>query len=327
MASPPRLAFPGTTVIITTRIQSGLPFVCNPLMEFILYGILARAQHLFPLVVCHFVIMGNHIHLIIVIKNPDDLPAFMNLYKTEVAHAINQLLGRRQISVWHEGYDGQTILTLDDVLEKIVYIYTNPQAANLVDTIEEYPGVSSWEMYSTGKFKRKCPRIRRPAVQKLKRTHLSLAEATALRDDLASRCKKYHFFTLTPDAWLDSFGITDPEERRSLNESLIERIRAREAELREARLAAKKCCIGRERLMLQPINKSFTPKTFGRRMWCISRDKEKRISFIKSVKALITEAREVRNRWKVGDYSVPYPLGLFPPSMPKLGNLLPSALD
>lgn len=327
MPSPPRLALPGTTALITTRIQSGLPLVCNPLIELILYSALARSQHLFPLTICHFIVMGNHIHLIVVIKNPDDLIRFMNLFKTETSHAINRLLGRRQISVWCDGYDAQPILTLDDALEKIVYIYTNPQSAGLINSMEEYPGASSWGMFQSGNLKEKCPHVRRPAVKKLKRFALSLSQATALRDELESGCSRDHFFTLTPDAWLDSFKIKDPEERKSLNKDLLQRIRTRESELRETRISEKKLCLGRERLIAQPMDKPHTPTKFGRRMWCISRDIEKRISFIHSIKLLLSEAKSVRERWKVGDFSVPYPLGLFPPSMPKLGNLLPSALD
>ena len=40
------------------------------------------------------------------------------------------------------------------------------------------------------------------------------------------------------------------------------------------------------------------------------------------LKDLYSKGKEVLKNWKNGDYSVPYPLGLYPPSMPKLGELL-----
>ena len=41
----------------------------------------------------------------------------------------------------------------------------------------------------------------------------------------------------------------------------------------------------------------------------------------KIFKALMQKARAVRELWKLGDVTVPYPPGLYPPSMPKLANV------
>jgi hypothetical protein len=38
----------------------------------------------------------------------------------------------------------------DDILNKMVYAYTNPSAANLVDTVEEWPGVTTFEATLSG---------------------------------------------------------------------------------------------------------------------------------------------------------------------------------
>jgi hypothetical protein len=47
-----------------------------------------------------------------------------------------------------------------------------------------------------------------------------------------------------------------------------------------------------------------------------------RVQFIKFFRALMETARAIRKRWHLGDITVPYPPGLFPPSMPKLANAL-----
>jgi hypothetical protein len=54
----------------------------------------------------------------------------------------------------------------------------------------------------------------------------------------------------------------------------------------------------------------------------MSENRDLRIRFIQFLKSLFAEARSIRERWKVGDYSLPYPLGLYPPSMPKLAEPL-----
>jgi hypothetical protein len=41
-----------------------------------------------------------------------------------------------------------------------------------------------------------------------------------------------------------------------------------------------------------------------------------------SVKSLIEKAKEVYKRWLDGDFSVAYPLGLYPPNLPKQAHLI-----
>jgi hypothetical protein len=64
MSRPPRLLFPQTVTLLTTRVQQGLPFVHAPLMEMILWSALALAQDSHNLKIISFVIMGNHMHII-----------------------------------------------------------------------------------------------------------------------------------------------------------------------------------------------------------------------------------------------------------------------
>jgi hypothetical protein len=47
-------------------------------------------------------------------------------------------------------------------------------------------------------------------------------------------------------------------------------------------------------------------------------------SFISLVRYLRAQARNVRMNWLRGDYSEPFPVGLFPPCQPILANLLPA---
>ncbi len=84
----------------------------------------------------------------------------------------------------------------------------------------------------------------------------------------------------------------------------------------------KKRVIGRKRLLRQRITLDYRPERSGRRMWCLSEKRSVRVRFIEEFKGLLRLARRVYERWHLGDYSVPYPLGLFPPSQPRLCELL-----
>jgi REP element-mobilizing transposase RayT len=319
MPSPPRILLPDYPVFITSRVEEGLPFVATALMRLIIESILARGQSLFDVAICHLLLMGNHLHLLMLVRDPDRVAAFMNYFKTETGHAINRLLGRRKRTVWVDGYDGVPVLTVEDVIKQIAYIYTNPQKAGLVERIEEYPGFSTWGMYQSGNTSFSVPWVHRNAIPRRLLTTGGDALLTKLKDSEVPA----HTFTLQPNAWMKLFGIEDTEEISQINGMILEQVRENENELIRERLVARQRCLGAERLKSQPINKPFSPKKFGRRMWCVCRNMPLRVRFIKYIKELLTKAKEVASLWRHGDTSVPYPLGLFPPRFPRLANLIP----
>src|SRR5688572_22422109 len=126
MPAPPKVILPKRLIFVSTRMETGLPLVCTSYMEAIIWGIIARAQVLYPVKVCAVVVMCNHIHILIAVEDPSDVVGFMDRVKTETSHAINRLLGRRQRTVWCDGYDSSTVLTVNDAIEKFIYLYTNP---------------------------------------------------------------------------------------------------------------------------------------------------------------------------------------------------------
>ena len=296
-------------MLITTRVEEGLPFVCTEVIELILKSILAKAQKLYNIKSCHFMILANHIHLLLIVESPDAIAAFMNYFKTESGHAINKLRGRRNRTVWVDGYDAVSILTLEDTIEKIAYIYTNPQKANLVERIEEYPGVSSWKMFSQDELSVEVPRITRPSV------YPGCTVESLTEDSMGQRVE----LTLSPNAWMPLFGVQDSEISQ-INTRINNRIRELEAEFSAKRLKENKKVLGVNRLKRQPIDKPYSPSKFAKRMWCICKDIEIRKNFINSIKVLIDSAKYVYSRWKQGYTSEPYPPGMFPPRFPRLLN-------
>lgn len=309
MPSPPRILPPEYPVLITTRVEEGLPFPCKQIIELIIWSTLAKAQILYGVTLCHFLWMGNHVHMVLIVQCPDSVAAFMNYIKTESAHAINKLRGRRNRTVWVDGYDAVPILTLDDTIEKIAYIYTNPQKANLVEKIEHYPGVSSWGMFSKNELSKEVPRITRPSI------YPSCTVESLTEDSLGKTAQ----FTLSPNAWMPLFGV-QKDSIPDINTRINKRIRALEAEHSETRLRDNRKVLGARRLELQPIDKPYSPSKFSRRMWCICKDLELKKSFINSLKALIDSAKHVYNRWKKGYTRERYPAGMFPPRFPRLVN-------
>src|SRR5215216_5194464 len=93
MPSPPRILLNKTAVFITARVEEGLPFVPTAYLNEIVWSILARAQTLYPVKICHLFLMANHLHFILAVDNPEDIVRFMERFKTETAHMVNRLRG------------------------------------------------------------------------------------------------------------------------------------------------------------------------------------------------------------------------------------------
>ena len=308
----------GAVLFVTFSLEEGLMLLANPLCRTLLQSCLAAAQDLYPVRISGFMINANHVHVLLVVDNPDDVSGFIRHFKTESAHMLNRVLGRRKRTIWCEGYDSPIVLTPTRALIALSYLYSNPAKDNLEESIDKYPGLSSWEMIVNNQAKMRWKRIRRPAVSKIK-TH-NLKAYTREAERLLNDSKEEYTFTLSPNAWLEAFGITDSTEQEAVNKKLIARIRTLEERAANVRKREGKKVMGREKLVRQPISTSYQSKRSGKRMACLSDDVQLRIDFIGYLKDLYAKARTVLERWKSGDYSFPYPLGLYPPSMPKLAE-------
>lgn len=312
----------GSVLFCTFSVEEGLLLLANPLCQAIIKSCLARACELYPVRICHMIVEATHIHLVIVVINPDHVECFFRYFKAESAHMINGLLGRNKKTLWCEGYDSPIVLTPLRALIAIAYLYSNPAKDNLEISIDRYPGFSSWRMFQSGQLTRQWKRVRRPQFTPIPRDANNLRGYTKLAEDILHASREMQTFILEPNAWMEAFGYHSQEEQQRMNEKLLARIRFLEARAERNRVREKKRVIGRDRLLSQVFDTTYRPKRSGRRMWCLSEKRRVRAEFIRFFKALMQSARAVRERWKLGDVTVPYPPGLYPPSMPKLANVL-----
>ena len=312
----------GSVLFCTLSVEEGLLLLANPLCEAIIKSCLARALNLHPVKLCHFVVEATHLHLLLVVVNPDDVDAFIRCFKTESAHMLNRLLGRKKRTVWCEGYDSPIVLTPMRALIAIAYLYANPAKDNLEASIDRYPGFSTWEMFQSGISTAQWKRLRRYHFSPLPKDAHNLRGYTQRANDILAQSDELQTFTLEPNAWLEAFGYRTPAEQQQMNDRLKHRIRLLESRAAVKRERERKRIMGRERLMAQVFDLFYRPQRRGRRMWCLSEKRRVRVQFIKFFRALMETARAIRKRWHLGDITVPYPPGLFPPSMPKLANAL-----
>lgn len=312
---------------LTTSVEQGVLLPANALMRLIVEAALARAQHLHPLTICHYLVEGTHIHMLIVTTDPSLVKDFMERFKTESSHYINALLGRKKRTVWCEDYFCVPILTLSSAMKKVRYIYTNPAKDGLESCIENYPGVSSWRGFRSGRHKKTCPRLHRPMIPYMPEPFYPRNTYKRAVKDLKGRSKSSHTLCIEPNAWMKLFGVTDAAEQDKINNTIFDLIKEEEQRFALQRQAEGKTVLGQAALLEGHLQPDYIPKRSGAKMWCICDIAEIRVRYIAWIKSLKQQAKDVYQRWKMGDFTAQYPPGVFPPAMPKGANMTRLACD
>jgi hypothetical protein len=147
----PRQIIPGRAYLITRRCVQR-QFLLRPdektnqILLYCLGAALARSG----MEVYSFGAMSNHYHLV-VFDVHGRLPEFLRHLNLMTAKALNFRWKRRE-NLWSVEQVSATWLLDDDaVLAKSVYTLVNPSVDDLVERIEDWPGVSSWSAHVHGK--------------------------------------------------------------------------------------------------------------------------------------------------------------------------------
>jgi len=291
-------------------------------MNFIIWGILAKARSMYQIKVCHALFMANHFHMLLVVDNPEHVSEFIRYVKSETAHAVNRLLGRRRKTVWLEGSDTPTVLTSEDVMRYIVYIYLNPVKANLVERIEDYPGISTWKMFFADRTEKLCKKLSRSDIRQLDFASLNMREQEKLHRHYQTIESESFQFVLEPYAWVECFSELEGVDLEDIRNQIIKEVRIGENSCASARRSKGKSVAGPTALRRQSMLKEHVPKKHSRRMICISSDIDLRKEFISGYRYLCEIAMDVYQRWRHGDFRVKIPPGLIAPRMPVLVSAL-----
>jgi hypothetical protein len=263
--------------------------------------------------------MANHVHLMLIVDCPSNTKEFVRYIKAESAHAINRLLGRKKQTVWCEGYDSPAILDADKAIERLIYFYTNPQRANLVESIDDYPNFTTWEAFLNGEDMVSVCRIPRNCIPKLPKSSMSLEEQERVSQLLKYSGREVSILHVEPDAWMECFPELSSEDKDGLRERILRGVRETEEKLNRERT---KPVLGAHALRLQRIICDFQPKKFGIRTICLSSCSELRRRYVSWFKEQQELAREAVRKWTTGTIHT-IPPGFFLPGGILLANVLP----
>jgi putative transposase len=110
---------------------------------------LAVAAQRYPVDVIDFVQMSNHLHDAIYDRH-GNAPAFYEDFHKLLAKCTNALRGR-----WENFFSSEQVCvvrleTREDLIDKLVYIATNPVKDGLVERVDDWPGASGYRALLSG---------------------------------------------------------------------------------------------------------------------------------------------------------------------------------
>ncbi|NDC37878.1 MAG: hypothetical protein EBZ48_07470 [Proteobacteria bacterium] len=273
--------------------------------------------------------MSNHLHLLFVAKDAECGAQFYAELMKKITDYYKRLLGLPYLELWEPGGPVVSrVLDIDKACERVAYIYANPSRADLVDSITQYPGFSTWSGFHSAPleecYTETIPWIRQPTISKLPTRTLTQRQDRLLAEELARAAKTRHDLKVYPNAMFRVFGISDSVEIQRYNQRIFDDIMAREEKFAAKRAKEGKKAVGPAVLLMEQIMKPHTPMRdpSDRKILFHSSCKELAFSFLEQLDAFCAKCREVYVAWRAGDYRVEWPPGAFRPPLRPAANAL-----
>ena len=303
MGRPLRRHEPGQHYLVTTRCHQAR-FFLRPDREFndALLEWLARAQQHFPLLrmlaVC---VLSNHLHL--VVRDEDgELAAWASYFLGHLARAVNRIRGRSGCC-FERRYSAEPILDDEALLDRLVYVVTNPVKAGLCKRVQDWPGVV---LFAPDGEAREIPVSwvdRNP--RRFARIRARLRGESPPKDDA---------FRVQGSLVIDPLPSTDAS--RCDAEAVGAAIEARERELGEERRRAGRKTLGRKRVLSQSWRSAPRQPKRSPRPLCHAADPNLRRRFREGFDEFVSLFSEASERFRLGQTNVSFPDWCYPPGLP-----------
>jgi putative transposase len=164
----PHFQIEGHVYYLTTVVYDRLPIFARPSFVIPLLDSLNYYRYMQEFRLLGYVVMPDHVHLLIWPCGEASVPDFMRDYKEFTAKRIVRQAevegiqtwveafrqggletGRSKNKVWQDGYWDKNVYTARTLRQKLYYVHRNPLRAGLVGTPEAYP-YSSYRNYAFG---------------------------------------------------------------------------------------------------------------------------------------------------------------------------------
>jgi putative transposase len=128
----------GCTYFVTTKCWQNRAIFQVPENAEILIQCLARYREKGAYLLHEFVVMPNHLHLLLTPSGDTSLEKAMQFIKGGSSHEIHQQRGNR-VEIWNSGFHESTIRDAQDYRARQLYIHMNPVEAYLAELPVDWP--------------------------------------------------------------------------------------------------------------------------------------------------------------------------------------------
>ncbi len=272
----------------------------TPEMRFLVARCLRKMHVDYDVELIAYVIMSNHWHLIVRLRN-DRLPDIMRDFKGGLAKSMNKILGRRG-AVWMERYHDEAVLDDEAADGEVHYVHVNPLRAHLVETLEDYPGLSSWPAYAKN-------------LDSLTETYFDEMSWTAAGALESARAEFTHSATIEigrPATWA---GLS-PRDRQRATDACVARVRGEERQLAAERARAQRAVPTADSIVRRdPRTRPKNPKRGAKRKWAVG-SPEQVAAFRAAYRQMLPAYRLASAAFRQTGSLVPFPAGTYPPRIP-----------
>ena len=308
---------------IVPRAREGLPLPPTETSRQLLAGIYARSQRDDKVILCNMVDMNNHQHILAIPKEANKFAKFYMEVQKKTTDSVKKLTGLAHLRLW-ESRTGVTMATeLEDAIGRHVYGFLNPVRAGLVDSIDNYPGLNSWQAFKScpasvdATVTKKCYWTPPSAIGKLPEGNKLSAEEDRLMAQRLREHKKTveHDLVFQPFKWLEIYGITEPELIEAIRQRIIRTVYQEEEALRKKRSDNGASVIGIKALLESYYMMPHTPKKRPFSIWFVCSDKSKHPQLRATKRGIDDECRRCFKLLQQGQ-DCEWPKGTFKPGLP-----------
>jgi len=266
----------------------------------IVVGVLGRAQWKYPTRVCGYVLASNHVHLLLDVDDAGQLSRFMRYVNSNLARKVGRLVGWHD-KIWSRRYQAIVVSPEDAAqVARLRYILSHGVKENLVERVEQWPGVHCAKSLLTGEPAEGYwfDQTQEYAARRRGETFDRLRYATP------------EILVLSP---LPCWRHLSDEVRRQLVVEMIADIEA-EAALRRQRSESQ--VLGASAVRGQhPFDRPARPKKSPAPLFHAA-SKRVRQELWAAYAWFVSAFREASAKLRSGDRMVRFPAGSFPPALP-----------
>lgn len=248
--------------------------------------LLAEAAGRFGITIYGWVLMGNHLHILIR-DNHGNYPKFIEHLHKMISMAINDYLGRSE-NLWScEQANVVWVVDPSDKFEKLIYILANPVNAHLVELAEEWPGSTSLSLNREG------------GEKVIKRPEGYFRKKGPMPDEVTLRVAR-----------LEGFEDLSQEQWSALIMSALSK---HELRARKVRRETNGSVLGRNAVLA--AQRTDTPRTFEDRKrlkpTVACQNRESRIHALEILRSFRSDYADAMRKWLGGNRSAKFPDGTY----------------